>query len=149
MRLRTYMKKYVLGFMFNEKFGQVVLIRKNRPEWQAGLLNGVGGHVEINDKTTQMAMAREFIEETGLATAYFQWNKFAECEFGHGQTDCFATTGNIFEVASKTDETVLCMETIPPDGDWSNRVEELQYLIPMAIQSLCSKRPMYAKLFQQ
>src|SRR5690349_13991679 len=36
---------YALGFLFDGT-GRVVLIRKRRPAWQAGLLNGVGGKVE-------------------------------------------------------------------------------------------------------
>jgi len=32
------MQEYCLGFMIGE-CGQVALIRKNRPAWQAGLLN--------------------------------------------------------------------------------------------------------------
>ena len=33
---------YVLGFYFDAAFKQVVLMKKNRPAWQAGLHNGVG-----------------------------------------------------------------------------------------------------------
>lgn len=42
------MKKYVLGFMFStEDRGQkVALIKKLKPKWQAGLLNGIGGKIE-------------------------------------------------------------------------------------------------------
>ena len=35
------MKQYVVGFLFADHDQQVVLIRKLRPEWQAGKLNGV------------------------------------------------------------------------------------------------------------
>lgn len=58
------MKTYVLGFCFNPSLDKVVLIRKNRPDWQLGKLNGVGGHVKPGE-TTQAAMTREFREETG------------------------------------------------------------------------------------
>jgi 8-oxo-dGTP diphosphatase len=58
--------EYVLGFAYN-KIGDtiVVLIKKNRPLWQKGLLNGVSGHIEINE-TPYEAMKREFHEETGV-----------------------------------------------------------------------------------
>jgi len=36
-------KRYVLGFCFGPSLTTVVLIKKNRPAWQAGRLNGVGG----------------------------------------------------------------------------------------------------------
>ena len=58
-------KKYVLGFMFNPEATSVLLIRKNRPDWQRGLLNGIGG--KVNEFETPMnAIIREFREETGV-----------------------------------------------------------------------------------
>lgn len=58
-------KEYVLGFLFDPSYERVVLIRKNRPEWQHGLLNGVGGKIEPNESMYE-AMLREFHEEAGL-----------------------------------------------------------------------------------
>lgn len=34
------MIKYVCGFMFNEDYSEVLLINKNKPEWQKGKKNG-------------------------------------------------------------------------------------------------------------
>lgn len=67
---------YVLGFAFTQDHKSVVLIRKNHPTWQAGLLNGVGGKVEETDKALQDAMAREFQEETGVKTSWRDWSLF-------------------------------------------------------------------------
>lgn len=52
---------------------QVVLICKNRPTWQAGRLNGVGGKIEPGEGN-RMAMVREFEEETGLKTEPGKWD---------------------------------------------------------------------------
>lgn len=57
--------KYVLGFLFNPDLNSVVLIRKAKPQWQAGKFNGVGGKIEEGE-TPEQAMRREFLEETGL-----------------------------------------------------------------------------------
>ncbi len=65
--------EYTLGFAFDlpedvaygDMNTQVGLIRKARPEWQAGYLNGIGGHIEEGEPAHQ-AMVREFKEETGL-----------------------------------------------------------------------------------
>lgn len=54
---------YVCGFHFSEDLKQVVLIRKQKPEWQKGKLNGVGGKIEDNEHGLG-AMIREFKEET-------------------------------------------------------------------------------------
>lgn len=67
------MNEYSLVFAFNERM-DVALIRKNRPDWQAGLWNGIGGRKEKNESYIQCA-AREFFEETGvkLDPISFKW----------------------------------------------------------------------------
>ena len=39
---KTIYTDYVVGFMFDLNYKDVVLIRKNRPVWQQNKLNGVG-----------------------------------------------------------------------------------------------------------
>ncbi len=59
--------EYCVGFLFDERYHpieEVLLIRKLKPQWQAGRLNGIGGHLE-KDETSLQAMCREFKEETG------------------------------------------------------------------------------------
>ena len=43
--------KYVVGFAFNKEKTKVLLIKKTKPDWQAGQLNGIGGKIESYDKT--------------------------------------------------------------------------------------------------
>lgn len=52
--------------IFATRPGQVLLIRgdENKPLW-AGLLNGIGGHIERGEDVLSAAR-REFMEETGL-----------------------------------------------------------------------------------
>lgn len=64
---------YVVGFMFSADGQKVLLIRKNKPEWQAGKLNGIGGKIETTDKDKWTAMAREFVEEAGIETDPYDW----------------------------------------------------------------------------
>lgn len=66
------MKRYVLGFAFDKQLN-VILVRKNKPDWQAGFLNGVGGQIEERDKFPIDAMVREFEEETFLLTHRDNW----------------------------------------------------------------------------
>lgn len=54
---------YVLGIVTSPE-NDVLLIRKTKPEWQAGRLNGIGGKIEPAESPA-FAMAREFYEETG------------------------------------------------------------------------------------
>jgi len=58
------MKHYVMGFIFNETGDKVLLMRKNKPEWQAGRWNGIGGKIK-EDEFSLEAMRRECEEETG------------------------------------------------------------------------------------
>ncbi len=73
------MTHYVVGFFIEGSIdnGLVVLIQKNRPAWQAGKMNGVGGKIEIGELPIT-AMVREFWEETGYTVEEGRWNKFAE-----------------------------------------------------------------------
>ena len=59
-------RQWSVGFVLDLNATLVLLIRKNRPSWQKGKLNGVGGKVEAGETPTA-AMDREFKEETGCA----------------------------------------------------------------------------------
>lgn len=74
------MKKYVLGFAFSKDKKEVILIEKQKPDWQKGKLNGVGGKIE-KDEMPHLAMVREFEEETGVSTDVIQWDLFGEMVF--------------------------------------------------------------------
>ena len=133
------MTKYVCGFMFNEDLSQVALIVKNKPEWQKGVLNGIGGKIEIGESGLD-AMIREFKEETGLH--YEDWRPllslreddwqvlffFAKCPHQH-----FA------DIDTTTDEEVLKanMDYLPSLAT----IDNLQWLVPMAEYFL--RKPTY------
>lgn len=57
--------EYVVGFVFSEDGKRVLLIKKTKPAWMNGLLNGIGGKIEKGE-TASVAMRREAIEEAGL-----------------------------------------------------------------------------------
>ena len=60
---RAPVRRYVLGFVFDRAYHHVLLIRKSRPEWQAGRLNGLGGKIAENESPEE-ALERELHEET-------------------------------------------------------------------------------------
>jgi 8-oxo-dGTP pyrophosphatase MutT (NUDIX family) len=101
-------KAFVIGFAFNEAKTEVVLISKNRPEWQAGLLNAVGGKIEDND-TPEYAMQREFHEETGVVIAQHRWTQQAIMNFDSSDVYVLSATlsdSEMSSVDSVTDEQV-------------------------------------------
>jgi len=63
------MKAMTVGFIFDHHLANVLLIKKNRPEWQKGYYNGVGGHLELKEMSEgdwAGSWCREVSEEVGL-----------------------------------------------------------------------------------
>lgn len=99
-------KKYTLGFIFSEDKQFVLLIRKTKPAWQAGKLNGIGGKVE-EDEFPSECIRREVFEESGLQID--AWKSFAVMHSNDFRVDCFWSIykGNIFtDYTSKTEEII-------------------------------------------
>lgn len=101
------MMEYVLGFAFDEQ-GSVALIKKTKPEWQAGRFNGVGGKVETTDDTIEDAMQREFFEETGVTIHADQWRKVGAITGTGYRVHVYTVRSRRVEtVRTTTDEKVL------------------------------------------
>lgn len=118
--------QYVLGFLFTTN-GHVWLIRKNKPEWQKGLLNGIGGKIEKGETPSQ-AMSREFAEEGGHAIGTWKWYGTLTDVYNY-EVFCFYTISDA-EVTSMTDEKVelVSLKKLPVDI-----IPNLSWLIPMAV----------------
>lgn len=102
------MRNYVLGFMIDEINNKILLIKKNRPAFQAGKLNGIGGKIEENELPIE-ALVREVSEETGLQTKDYEWRFFGRMNLPDGGcVHLFSSLRNDLEKAqSMTDEEVL------------------------------------------
>lgn len=139
--------RYVLGFMFNNSRTRVALIRKNKPTWQAGRLNGIGGKIEEGESPTA-AMVREFLEETGYETRPEQWEFFCQMEGTDGQwnVDVFAAVGDIERLQSITDEKVVVMMLSELHPRSLEIIENLSWLVPMALDSLTRSGPISARV---
>lgn len=124
------MTSYVLGFLFNMKGEVVWLIRKSKPNWQKGLLNGIGGKIEQNETPLQ-AMEREFKEEAGLEIK--DWKEFCILtdEAKGFEVYCFYAFSELTPW-TVTEEEVVWHKTssIPKDA-----LSNLNWLIPMALHS--------------
>lgn len=136
-------KQYVLGFAFNEIRESVVLIEKNRPEWQAGKHNGIGGKIEEFDETPLDAMIREFKEETGCETTEADWHYFAvincEADILNGQPAqihcfrCFLHHDRFRECITQETEKVVRVSagvTIY----MMKLIDKVRFLIPLALE---------------
>jgi len=119
------MNKYVVGFLFDTK-GNVALITKNRPTWQEGKLNGIGGHIEP-DENPEQAMVREFKEEAGCDG--LDWRKFGVVKGSNYEVSCFSTKNDVAKIQSMTDEKV---DWYPTNRLPDNIIPNLRWLIPLA-----------------
>jgi 8-oxo-dGTP diphosphatase len=139
------MKKYVIGFAFSKDLKQVVLIRKNRPEYLAGKLNGVGGKIE-KDEAPVDAMTREFMEETGVGIDIQErWICFAFFTNNRSyEMTCFMTSGDFIKgCTTTTDENIarydvddLIRDHFEPN---SVAIFNLPWLLLMARQMLLGR----------
>jgi 8-oxo-dGTP diphosphatase len=121
-------QKYVVGFMMDPTLSKVVLIRKLRPEWQSGRLNGVGGKVEDGEGAVQ-AMHREFKEETGVDG--LDWKQFLTLDTPRSHLSFFRSTGNVHKAITVTDEDVA-VYGIPDVMDRCDTMPNLRWCIQMA-----------------
>jgi 8-oxo-dGTP diphosphatase len=121
---------YVAGFLLRDKKSQVALIEKQRPAWQKGKLNGIGGRVEIGE-TPFEAMRREFKEEAGADI--FSWRAFCYLQ-GIDPTDPWAVIMFVSEepaeIQTVEDEQVGWYPVNLIDG--LGVISNLKWLIPMA-----------------
>lgn len=134
------MKKYVVGFMFSDDQKKVALIRKNKPEWQAGKLNGIGGSVEPGENSEQ-AQVREFIEEAGVAAGWQYYlsktvHRLNGEELPEPYTvDYFVSIGDLSLVKTMTGEKVD-IYTIEEIQTRDDVIPSIRWAIPMALENL-------------
>lgn len=126
------MKHYVAGFM-KDSLDRVALVRKNKPQWQAGRLNGIGGGIE-DGETPLMAMKREFHEETGFFHRY--WIHFAEIRFPETVVHFFKAERVNLPDFTKFNDIGEAIEVWPLDVAASlsanSVIPNLKWLLPMA-----------------
>lgn len=156
---KNIVQEYVLGFVFNKDLKRVLLIRKQKPEWQKGKLNGIGGKIELNE-TPFAAMSREMKEEADLDIPTDKWTQYCILNGNGWMVYCFYSVldGYFDELIranvgifthyfkpiykSMTDEEVGDWWVKPsgPDdngshGDYTGmpHMSNLKWLIPMAL----------------
>lgn len=131
--------QYIVGFLFPPSLDKVVLVRKCKPAWQNGRLNGVGGAIERGE-TPHQAMSREFGEEVKLGQAgqpYLippdSWHMFCSLVVASGDKIDFlyAVDSEATKAHSNTVEPIVVKEVsglTVPDCLWS-----VPWLISMAL----------------
>jgi 8-oxo-dGTP diphosphatase len=121
-------RRYVVGFAFNRDKSHVLLIRKERPEWQKGLLNGLGGHIE-DGETPMQAMIREMQEESALEI--IDWNLRTSFHGPSYELFVYSAVHRIQDAIQMTDEALIHVEV---NSIWNAPViPNLRWLIPLCL----------------
>ena len=126
------MINYVLGFAFSIDLKNVLLIDKNRPAWQAGRLNGIGGHIEDKELAVD-AMSREFKEECGIIIPANKWIFKCDMTGIDWMVRVFYTlTNEIYNYKDQTDEKCIVCNThdLPIEC-----LPNLRWLVPFCLDA--------------
>jgi len=126
----------VLGFYFDISFEKVLLIKKNKPKWQRGKLNGIGGKIE-QEESPISAMVREFKEEAGIVE--YCWNecfKIIDIINGVWEVDVFYSVGNLSLARQITNEKlIVCsINNLPENVIWN-----IRWMIPFILDKTVDK----------
>lgn len=127
---KVYFQPYVLGFAFSPDFKKVALIRKNKPEWQAGNLNGIGGKIEPAESSKE-AMVREFFEEAAGKTVVDDWSKFATMQNSAWVVHCYKTTCTLEDLKTMESEEVVIVDVANIHNE--KTISNVPWLVLMAI----------------
>lgn len=126
-------KRYVVGFLFTPDKQKVVLIKKNKPDWQKGRWNGVGGKLEPGE-LWEDAMCREFNEETGVTIPGWDW-KHTVTLFNDGFECWFfcAFSEAAEKVRTQEEEEVALLEMRDVICGYVPVIDNLYWLLPLQL----------------
>ena len=129
--------QYVNGFLFDPTLSLVVLMRKNKPVHQEGLMNGIGGKIEPGETPLQ-AMVREFKEEAWPNPKLkLDWKHFATMVWksrnhpNGAEMHLFRATGNVHAARSLTAEKVEVVN-VSELMDRCDAIFNVRFMIQMA-----------------
>lgn len=129
-RAITPLPEYVVGFnFFGPRFERVVLIRKNKPAWQGGKLNGIGGLIEPGEAAA-VAMDREYCEETGDDFRP-TWIKFCTLRFPAAVVHFFKSFSPQTTAHDTTAEPIV-LALLGSMETETETLANLRWLLPMA-----------------
>lgn len=120
---------YVAGFLFSEDKKRVALVKKEKPDWQRGKLNAIGGKIETSDQSPLFAMVREFQEETGALVN--DWRHFCDLRFRGGSIHFFVSFGDVEALRTMEAEEIQ-VHFVDQVGQLAT-IPNLRWLVPLAL----------------
>jgi 8-oxo-dGTP diphosphatase len=137
------MKEYVAGLLFSTDFSNIAVVLKNRPDWQAGKFNAIGGKIEPGETPSQ-AIEREFFEETGLRVPESSWQHTVELGGDGWRCYFYRTFGDPRQCRTMEDETIhilpiseVLLANLVPNFRWILTLNMSQDIIfPISIKHI-------------
>jgi len=126
------MKCYVAGFYFDTAKKSVALVHKNRPDWQAGQVNAIGGKIEVGEHPTD-AMTREFLEETGVTVT--DWEHVVVIYGSDWKVYFLKAFGNPAECKTMEDEDITTY-LIEDALKLPNLISNLRWILALALDNM-------------
>ncbi len=132
------MKMYTVGFIFDATITHILLMHKNRPDWQKGKMNGIGGRIEEVEESVA-CMVREAHEEVGLVTTTDQWVFLGTIHESESVVDFYAMihVGAPEAISACTDEQVAWCDVA---GLPQNALPNIPWLVAYARDRLLHTR---------
>lgn len=124
--------RFTVGFIFDASLERVLLVHKEKPDWQKGFLNGIGGKYEANE-TAAACIRRETMEESRLDITESAWMQVGTIRRGTAEVDvmtaCYA--GNRADAVMADYEKVewFLVRELP-----STMLDNLAWLIPLSLE---------------
>jgi len=128
----TNKQEYVLGIALSADRRKILLIRKLTPEWQRGLLNGIGGKIETGETPIQ-AMLREFKEETGVITTLNHWSSLGTIESDVFKVFVFCSFDDLIYEARTVEKEVVEIFDVDIDMLEKCGVDNLYKIVELAV----------------
>ena len=127
------MDRFVVGFAFSKNCKFILLVKKNRPKWQAGCLNGIGGKIEKGEQPIE-TMERETKEEANLDIEWTHRAVMKGINNDGNKFEChvfYAYTDDIRWFEQREDEMLIIIKTA--NLIKYKRITNLDYLIPFGM----------------
>lgn len=126
--------KYAVAFIFDASLERVLLVHKNRPEWQRDKWNGVGGKYEAGE-TGAACIARETREEAALDIQPKDWIFVGALHQPSGDMSVWTARygGASSDARALTDEPIEWHDTVALPA---SVVENIRWMIPLCKEKL-------------
>jgi len=129
--------QYTPGFIFDSDLNKVLLVHKQKPDWQKGKINGIGGKYE-GSETPEECIARETHEESTLDIRKELWVYVGTMHQTVGDVGILAAkyTGSANDAVKNDHEDIEWFDVsyLP-----SNVISNLRWLVPLSLEKLEGK----------